>query len=410
MAKCKACGQMNPDDSRFCSYCGHSLETKDNSAVKEALDLAGQEFDKDSMATLDKSRITYVCTVCGSINRIDQDRCSRCGKPRPRNEYVNALKRLKKSAEIKAEAETLVAPLPVAVPEEPEEVSVPVAPQEPEVPVVQEPVQEPAPAPEAPIAPATTVVVGGGQANAVTQPFIIVPYVNPMQPLRQYNPNQLYRYEPYTPEELEAMRAQREAEELARRMEAERIAAEANAAAGEPVAVEEPVNYNPKSKAVRWVAAIMMVLSLALMAFAAASKFFLNYTTSELLSGAYTITDAIANPVVIRNWFYSVGAILTLVFAFIIFIRSIVRCATGRARYIGGLFPTLMLIAYGAFGAGILKVEYGVTTNLDSILEGLKAVFTSGNIAFYVEMALVVVMFIVCWFSPKNVVLDKKSK
>lgn len=405
MAKCKACGQMNPDDSRFCSYCGHSLETKDNSAVKEALDLAGEEFDRDSMATLDKSRITYVCTVCGSINRIDQDKCSRCGKPRPRNEYVNALKRLRKSAEMKAEAETLVAPLPVSVPEEPQEVSVPAEPQEPEVPAVQEPIQEPAPAPAPAPAPVSTVVVGG-QANAVTQPFVIVPYVNPMQPLRQYNPNQLYRYEPYTPEELEAMRAQREAEELQRRMEAEKLA-EAN---GENIVPQEPVDYNPKAKSVRCVAVFMMILSLALMAFAAVSRFVLQWGEPELLNGAFNVVDAIENPDVIRNWAYSVGAILTLVFALIVFIRSIVRCSTGRARYIGGLFPTLMLIAYGVYGAGLLKVEYHVATELNSILEGLKSVFTSDNIAFYVETVLVVLMFVLCWFSPKNVVLENGNK
>lgn len=413
MAKCKACGQENPEGARFCSYCGHSLETKDNAAVKEALDAAGQKFDEDSMATLDKSRITYVCTVCGSVNRIDQDRCTRCGKPRPRNEYVNALKRLKKSADIKAETETLVAPLPVSVPEEPQEAP---APQEPETPAVQEPIQEPAPEPAPAEKEDATAVppVTGGQVGPITQPFIIVPYVNPMQPLRQYNPNQLYRYEPYTQEELNAMQAQREAEELARRMEAEKAAgADANQAPEAPAAdavPAEPVICAPKAKSVRWVSAIMLILSLGLMVFAVVSKFIIGGPTSaELLRGAYRIGDVIANPKWESGWCYSAGAILTLAFALIIFIRSIVRCATGRARYIGGLFPTLMLLAYCAFGLGVLKIGYNAQNNFNSAFNAFKELFKSGDIHFYVECALVVVMFIVCWFCPKNVVLDKKS-
>lgn len=235
MAKCKVCGKDYADGSQFCSHCG-ARTVDDSAVVAEALKSAQKDFDRDSMATLDKSRITYVCSVCGSINRIDQAKCTRCGKPRPRNEYVNALKNINQSKNMNTEpGETLVAPLPVqTAPEVQEPVAEPVvavAPVQETAPVqepapVQEvaPVQEPAPvqevAPAQPVAQPvqqTTVpgvVNGGGQTAPIAQPFIVVPYVDSMYPLRQYNPNQLYRYQPYTPEELAAFKAQREAEEL----------------------------------------------------------------------------------------------------------------------------------------------------------------------------------------------------
>ncbi|MBO5776677.1 MAG: zinc ribbon domain-containing protein [Clostridia bacterium] len=213
MAKCKACGEIYPEGSRFCARCGSSV-ADDNTVIAEALKEAQKDFDRDSMATLDKSRITYVCSICGSINRIDQPKCTRCGKPRPRNEYVNALKRINQSAEFNAQQETLVAPLPVAAPEQPVE----------EAPVA-EPVKEVA----APVQAAQPVVanmmVAGGQQGVVAQPFVVVPYVDSMYPLRQYNPNQLYRYQPYTPEELAAIKQQKEAEELRARLAAQQAQA-----------------------------------------------------------------------------------------------------------------------------------------------------------------------------------------
>ncbi|MBR2349852.1 MAG: hypothetical protein IKA77_04445 [Clostridia bacterium] len=59
MAKCKACGEFNPEGSRFCAKCGSSM-ADDNAVIAEALKEAQKDFDRDSMATLDKSRITYV--------------------------------------------------------------------------------------------------------------------------------------------------------------------------------------------------------------------------------------------------------------------------------------------------------------------------------------------------------------
>lgn len=210
MAKCKACGAVYADGSRFCASCGASV-VDDNTVIAEALQNAQKDFDRDSMATLDKSRITYVCSICGSINRIDQDKCTRCGKPRPRSEYVTALKRINESKAMNAEtAETLVAPLPVQA--------------EPVVqePVVQEPIVEEKPAvPELAQPVVQNVMAVGGQGGAISQPFVVVPYVDSMYPLRQYNPNQLYRYQPYTPEELAAIKAQREAEELQARLQAQ---------------------------------------------------------------------------------------------------------------------------------------------------------------------------------------------
>ena len=63
MMKCRVCGEMNPDGNKYCASCGARLETNDNSALTEALETAEKEFDKDSLVSMDKSRITYVCSV-----------------------------------------------------------------------------------------------------------------------------------------------------------------------------------------------------------------------------------------------------------------------------------------------------------------------------------------------------------
>jgi len=116
MTKCRVCGELNPDGNKFCAACGARLEDNAKAALTEALENAEKEFDKDSLVSMDKSRITYVCSVCGSVNRIDQDKCSRCGKPRPRSEYINALRRIKQGEALREERATLVAPIAVAAP------------------------------------------------------------------------------------------------------------------------------------------------------------------------------------------------------------------------------------------------------------------------------------------------------
>lgn len=335
MAKCKACGETYPEGSRFCSRCGASV-ADDNAVIAEALQAAQKDFDRDSMATLDKSRITYVCSICGSINRIDQDKCVRCGKPRPRSEYVNALKRINASKEMNAQPETLVAPLPVQAAEPDKEV------QEP---AVQEPVVQPEPEVKAePVQPVAqpvaqqvvqnVVPVGGGQAGVITQPFVVVPYVDSMYPLRQYNPNQLYRYQPYTQEELAAMKAQREAEELKARQAAQ-------AAQGETEPPVHACDCDEKAKKVKSFGIGTLILSIVMLAVAIWKAIGLG------VSGVFNDFSALGLGGVIMV----VGNVVMLIMGLIGIIHSSVRIA-GNCKCKGWIIGFVYLIGALAYLAG----------------------------------------------------------
>ena len=343
MAKCKACGEIYQEGSRFCSRCGSSV-ADDSVVIQEALQAAQKDFDRDSMATLDKSRITYVCSICGSINRIDQDKCTRCGKPRPRSEYVTALKRINASKAMNAEAETLVAPLPVKAEPVVEE---PVA--------VQEPVQEPAPVQEAPAQPIVqNVMPVGGQAGAITQPFVVVPYVDSMYPLRQYNPNQLYRYQAYTPEELAQMEAQRKAEELAQRkaQEAAQALTQEEVAPAQCSCVD-----NKKVKSFGIGTLILSIIMFALAAWKAVDL----YMTGMLSDLAGLDLGGII---------FVAGGVLAVVMGIIGIIHSSVRIA-GKCNCRGWIIGLLYVIAMLAtFAGSIFVAEKAVS--FDVLLAALK--------------------------------------
>ena len=334
MAKCKACGEFNPEGSRFCAKCGSSM-ADDNAVIAEALKEAQKDFDRDSMATLDKSRITYVCSICGSINRIDQPKCTRCGKPRPRSEYVNALKRINQSAEFNAQQETLVAPLPIAAPEQPVEEQAPVA-----EPLKETPVQAAQPV-------VANMMVAGGQQGVVAQPFVVVPYVDSMYPLRQYNPNQLYRYQPYTPEELAAIKQQREAEEMRARLAAQ----QASQATQEDVEVKDTTCKASKKK-VRIFAIFTLILSLVMTYFAL---------------GCYgAIHMAINGDVAGLDYLFVAGAAIIMVTSVIAVIHSLVRLIGGKRNCRGWVIGLIQIIGYIAYAAGTyfyLDAQSGANDN-----------------------------------------------
>lgn len=378
MTKCKFCGESNPDTSRFCARCGQPLVESDNSALTAALEAAQSEFDRDSMVTLDKSRITYVCSVCGSVNRIDQEKCSRCGKPRPRNEYVNALKRIKQSEQMREESETLVAPIPVTMPEPPQE-------QRQEVPA------------ETVVNPQPAQVAANGQAVAIAQPFVVVPYVNPMQPLWQYQPDQLYRFEPYTEEELAAIRSRREMEELNARIAAD--AANETPAAQDVFAVPEK-KASSRSRGVTAVALITLLLTAALAVIMCilpaldTTKFTLVHYIAGIapvlgFDGEYAYhvgTDAIA----------PVCAIVFGVLVIALLIRSLVRIFKGRAKRIGWILPTLVFVAYLATAIGAIAYEKGELSS-----DAISTFVAEADVGLWSSLALSALVFIVGWFSPK---------
>ena len=345
MTKCRVCGELNPDGNKFCAACGARLEDNAKAALTEALENAEKEFDKDSLVSMDKSRITYVCSVCGSVNRIDQDKCSRCGKPRPRSEYINALRRIKQGEALREERATLVAPIAVAAP-------VPVLEPEPA------PEPEPQPEPEQTPAPAPVVQAVSGQAPAVQQPFVIVPYVNPTQPLWQYNPNQLYRYEAYTPEELEARRQQREMEEMQRKMQEAAAAAAANAAQPAP-ATEAGAPVAAKAKKSRLKPALIGILSLAAVVVLAITCFMADLT----VYGGKSAIDMFTWQVGIENtWQFvlQVSAIATICLAAFTFIYSFIRLIVGKRCALDWLAPLVWLAASALFVVSAYMWDNGV--------------------------------------------------
>ncbi len=371
MAKCKACGEIYADGSRFCSRCGTNV-ADDNVVIAEALQAAQKDFDRDSMATLDKSRITYVCSICGSINRIDQDKCVRCGKPRPRSEYVNALKRINASKAMNAEAETLVAPLPVQAEsikeEEPVAVQEPIAQPEPEV--KQEATVQPV---------AQNIVPVGGQAGAITQPFVVVPYVDSMYPLRQYNPNQLYRYQPYSPEELAAMEAQRKAEEIAQRQAAE---------AAQAISVEEaPVcECGAEKKKIKSFGIGSLILSIVLLALGAISIYF-GVIKGELI-------DSIMK--------FELGAVLQGAGAAVVALMGLIGIIHGSVRIAGkckcrgwivGLFAIVGGLAYIVGGSIVVNGAFAFNAVIDYVMDG--------GIISAASVAVALIHLIVCACSPK---------
>ena len=381
MTKCKFCGESNPDTSRFCARCGQPLVESDNSALTAALEAAQSEFDRDSMVTLDKSRITYVCSVCGSVNRIDQEKCSRCGKPRPRNEYVNALKRIKQSEQMREESETLVAPIPVTMPEPPQE-------QRQEVPA------------ETVVNPQPAQVAANGQAVAIAQPFVVVPYVNPMQPLWQYQPDQLYRFEPYTEEELAAIRSRREMEELNARIAANAPADDMLPPAQDVFAVPEK-KASSRSRGVTAVALITLLLTAALAV--------IMCILPALDTTKFTLVHYIAGIVPVlgftgADYVYSTGtdaiapvcAIVFGVLVIALLIRSLVRIFRGRAKRIGWILPTLVFVAYLATAIGVIAYEKGELSS-----DAISTFVAEADVGLWPSLALSALVFIVGWFSPK---------
>ncbi len=212
MALCNICGENITMDMKQCPKCATPISPDyDYQATLDSMQDIYNKFEKDLDVFVDRSKITYICALCGGVNHIDKRKCYRCGKPRPRSEYIKALKTLKRKT---ASGSNVFA-----------EVSQPTQAQ------TQAQVQEQVSVPEEKVvAPKTATITappevaslaeqraqlgadtssrqkatlyryerGPSQVRPITQPFVIVPYVNPAQPLYQYNPNQLYKFQPDT--------------------------------------------------------------------------------------------------------------------------------------------------------------------------------------------------------------------
>ncbi len=65
----------------------------------KAADLAAKEMALN--VSLDQ--LSYICGYCGKVNAISSPNCVRCGKRRPRSEYINAMNKLKNANSVKAQ-------------------------------------------------------------------------------------------------------------------------------------------------------------------------------------------------------------------------------------------------------------------------------------------------------------------
>lgn len=55
------------------------------------------EFDATTDVNLTVEQLSYICEYCGKVNKISSANCVRCGKRRPRSEYLKAMDKLEKS-------------------------------------------------------------------------------------------------------------------------------------------------------------------------------------------------------------------------------------------------------------------------------------------------------------------------
>ncbi|MDR0752033.1 MAG: zinc ribbon domain-containing protein [Christensenellaceae bacterium] len=181
MAKCFYCGESVQVGTNFCNKCGKPIPRPKLSPTEIAIEAARAEYEKSAVVNIDRSKLTYVCELCDTVNSIDAPRCVECGKPRPRPDFVKALRKLRDSKK-----------------QQPISASVENAPQQPDVDNLKVYRFEPGNSGGDTLASNAQVVT-----RPVLQQLIIVPYVNPAQNLWQYNPNIAYRYEAQTPQSFE---------------------------------------------------------------------------------------------------------------------------------------------------------------------------------------------------------------
>lgn len=407
MIKCKSCGEINLDNSRYCTTCGNSLSETTGSAMKEALENAQKNFEKDALATIDRSRITFVCSVCGTVNSIDQDRCSKCGKPRPRSEFVSALRKVKQGYEYRDEHLSLE-------PQKVEEVKL-----EEALPKVEENIaQQPKPMSQSVVQPEGLNLYSGGQANPVVQPFIVVPFVNPNQEIWQYNANQVYRFEPYSQSEMADMEQER-LNKVKALTEARNLSENYGPSTIEKT--EDGVIFREKTKPIRFVACVLMLLSLAVIvlsytinvfevfidSFVAKPILFFVVGIGECIEGAFSISLWNSIGYIYSGWMDFIAPVAFIVFlllALILLLRSFARLLRGTAKRKGFWLPLLVLLFFLVGVIGLINSYESFTS------AGLSAFIQKVGVGMYLIAGLTVLSVIVSFFSPANTSLKRNKK
>jgi ribosomal protein L37E len=407
MIKCKSCGEINLDSSRFCVSCGKPLSDSSSNAMKEALEKAQKSFEKDALATIDRSRITFVCSVCGTVNSIDQDRCSKCGKPRPRSEFVSALKKVKQGYEYSEEATPEQQPVQEDITQTNEK-----------TPPEEEAIQQPKQLQQPIVQTEGLTAMGGGQANPVVQPFIVVPFVNPNQEIWQYKPNQVFRFQPYSQEEIDSREMERINQEKAIN-EAHNLTS--NYGVENIEKSEDDIILRQKTKPVRVVGLLLMILSLAMVILAYVVNIYevfvngfvqkpiLFFVTGigECVEGAFSIHLWDSIGYTYEGWtdFISpVAFTIFIILAVVLVIRSFARLLKGSAKRKGFLLPLFVLLFFLTGVVGIINKYAGFTS------EGLNTFLDDVALGMYIIGGISLLAFLISFFSPSNLVKKRNKK
>ncbi len=407
MIKCKSCGEINLDSSRFCVSCGKPLSDSSSNAMKEALEKAQKSFEIDALATIDRSRITFVCSVCGTVNSIDQDRCSKCGKPRPRSEFVSALKKVKQGYEYSEEATPEQQPVQEDITQTNEK-----------TPPEEEAIQQPKQLQQPIVQTEGLTAMGGGQANPVVQPFIVVPFVNPNQEIWQYKPNQVFRFQPYSQEEIDSREMERINQEKAIN-EAHNLTS--NYGVENIEKSEDDIILRQKTKPVRVVGLLLMILSLAMVILAYVVNIYevfvngfvqkpiLFFVTGigECVEGAFSIHLWDSIGYTYEGWtdFISpVAFTIFIILAVVLVIRSFARLLKGSAKRKGFLLPLFVLLFFLTGVVGIINKYAGFTS------EGLNTFLDDVALGMYIIGGISLLAFLISFFSPANLVKKRNKK
>ena len=75
--------------------------TYENTAVPAEDKAATAAAEMELNVSLDQ--LSYICEYCGKVNAISSPNCVRCGKRRPRSEYINAMNKIKNAKTVKAQ-------------------------------------------------------------------------------------------------------------------------------------------------------------------------------------------------------------------------------------------------------------------------------------------------------------------
>lgn len=401
MAKCLTCGTVNSEDNIYCAKCGIQLVGAAKSASAAAYEEAQRQFEKDALVGMNKDKVVYTCILCGTVNRIENEVCSKCGKRRPRNEFVNALKRVQEGRA--AQEELANAPKAEAVADaklpEPKAAEVlpalPEEPQEPQKLALYKFVEEPKQLPQ------------------TIQPLVIVPYVNADQPLWQYKPNQLYRFQPSSYEERIASEANIYASQNGKPPTKEELLRLQAKVAKDLQALDNTnpakVTYNKDKKKVRAWSFISIIAAIASIVMFFVTS--LSSTLSDLKGMGYAaalgacIKGAFNKDLGLGATSYAyqnaasfvvpLGAIIVFIISVIILIFSIIRLFTGRARTKSIVLPLIALVIAIATAVTMLAVSpFG--------FGDISGFFGDIQVGFYALLAAPLVMLIAGIACPKN--------